>query len=616
MILDFNSASGQETEPTIDRVRKDSSFKVASIEAIKAVADCRELYRDLFPGFYREHGNCQCFHHEDGTASLQIDKDRAYCHAEKLHLDCIDLVKYARNIPTNEAIKELTEKYHLGNGKSKPTQKPKIIKTYDYTDENGNLVFQVVRFDPKDFRQRCPDGRGGWTWSVKGIVRVPYRLPDIIRADTVYIVEGEKDADRLRLLGLTATTCAGGAGKWLPEWSPYFKGRNVVIIPDNDDPGRKHADSIAHMLSNDCAASVKVVNLPGLAAKEDVSDWIEKGNIPEQLFKIVEQASDYQIPQSSCMGDAILEVSDFCSLNIPPKEMFLHPWLTEQQIFFINAWRGVGKSGFVLGILDALTKGMNFGPWECQTSPNCLYLDGEMACQDVIKRLQDLGDAPRKSKLYVYSDAYAHHLNLPRANLLDEEWREGIRQWMLQNDVKLWVIDNLASLTSGDENSKEVWDPIGKWLVSLRYDGISTGIIHHFGKDEQQRGTSAREDHSDIIIGLKRPGNYQADQGARFVVSFSKARIPIEHLSLMDETEFQAVKSCDVCEWSWKKVAADRRKQVLRSLDEGNNQAAVSTLIGVTRGYVSKIRNEAIKNGWMTEDNKLTQTGFNETGDY
>ena len=91
-MIDFNSAGLQEAETPLDRVRSDPGFKIASIESIKSAADCRELYRELFPNLYREHGNCQCFHHEDSTASLQIDKEFAYCHAEQLHLDCIAVV--------------------------------------------------------------------------------------------------------------------------------------------------------------------------------------------------------------------------------------------------------------------------------------------------------------------------------------------------------------------------------------------------------------------------------------------------------------------------------------------------------------------------------------------
>ncbi len=118
-----------------------------------------------------------------------------------------------------------------------------IVKTYDYQDETGQLLFQVVRFEPKDFRQRTPDGNG-WSWKLNGVQRVLYRLPAIVAApldQAVFVVEGEKDVQRLELEDQLATTCPGGAGKWRSEYNAVLTGRPVVILPDNDEPGRQHA---------------------------------------------------------------------------------------------------------------------------------------------------------------------------------------------------------------------------------------------------------------------------------------------------------------------------------------------------------------------------------------
>lgn len=94
--------------------------------------------------------------------------------------------------------------------------------TYDYVDERGERLFQVVRFatrdGKKDFRQRRPDGSGGWIWKLDGVRRVLYHLPDLTGKEAIFVVEGEKDADRLRSIGLPATTNAGGAGKWRDEY--------------------------------------------------------------------------------------------------------------------------------------------------------------------------------------------------------------------------------------------------------------------------------------------------------------------------------------------------------------------------------------------------------------
>jgi hypothetical protein len=159
---------------------------------------------------------------------------------------------------------------------------------YDYRDEGGELLFQVVRTpmpNGKTFRQRRPDGRDGWIWDVEGVRRLLYRLPELLAADpseTVYVVEGEKDVETLRASGLVATTNPGGALKWRPEYSAALRSRHVVIVPDNDDVGRTHAADVARSLVG-VAASVRVVDLPGLSEQGDVSDWLATGHAIDEL---------------------------------------------------------------------------------------------------------------------------------------------------------------------------------------------------------------------------------------------------------------------------------------------------------------------------------------------
>ncbi|MCG3181402.1 MAG: hypothetical protein BIFFINMI_03795 [Phycisphaerae bacterium] len=172
--------------------------------------------------------------------------------------------------------------------KPKPmaSSRGRIVATYDYRDAAGELRFQVVRFEPKDFRQRRPDGSGGWTWDLAGVGRVLYRLPELLAADPsvpVFVAEGEKDADNLASIGLVATTNPGGAGKWskLSDDSALH-GRRVVILPDKDTPGRRHAEDVAGRLHGK-AAEVRLVELPGDG--KDASDWIESldSRTPEEL---------------------------------------------------------------------------------------------------------------------------------------------------------------------------------------------------------------------------------------------------------------------------------------------------------------------------------------------
>lgn len=123
--------------------------------------------------------------------------------------------------------------------------------------------------------QRRPDGKGGWVWSLDGVKRVLYLLPELLTApvtEVVFITEGEKDALALRNLGMAATCNSGGAGKFTIELCGPLKNRPVVIIADKDEPGRKHAYQVAVLLSG-VASNVKVLEMPGDDIK-DAADWV------------------------------------------------------------------------------------------------------------------------------------------------------------------------------------------------------------------------------------------------------------------------------------------------------------------------------------------------------
>jgi putative DNA primase/helicase len=157
--------------------------------------------------------------------------------------------------------------------KVKPPLGP-IVATYDYTDLDGTVIYQVTRHDPKDFRQRRPDGNDGWIWSL-GDKRVIYRWPEIAKYPdaTVFVCEGEKDANRVAALGHCATTIAGD-GQWTEDCVGALAGRDVVILEDNDNAGKEKALAAAMALHGK-ATTVRIVSLPDLAHKGDVSDWLD-----------------------------------------------------------------------------------------------------------------------------------------------------------------------------------------------------------------------------------------------------------------------------------------------------------------------------------------------------
>lgn len=242
----------------------------------------------------------KCPAHEDNNPSLKITegvdgKILFYCHAQctpadvaaAIGLDMSDL------FPVSKAKKAPPVKMPKAASRRSDSD---IAATYDYRDEDGKLLFQAVRYaNPKDFRQRQPNGNG-WRWTLDNVRLVIYRLPELLAAHPdaeVFIFEGEKDCDRLAAEGLIVTTNPMGAGKWRKEFGErWLSGRRVVIVPDNDKTGRTHAEAVARSLQG-VAKSVKVLELPGLPDKGDVSDWLDAGGDAEQLCKLVDGCAEW-----------------------------------------------------------------------------------------------------------------------------------------------------------------------------------------------------------------------------------------------------------------------------------------------------------------------------------
>ncbi len=218
-----------------------------------------------------------CPAHDDKNPSLTLKQD-----GNKILLHCQagcspEAVTEKLGITTADLFPDKPE------AKSEPK---KIIATYDYLDGVRTLLFQVVRYQPKSFAQRRPDGKGGWLWNLNGTKRVLYHLPDILgeNCDVVYLVEGEKDADSLWNHGKVATTSPGGANNWKPEFADFLAGKKVVIIPDKDTAGFAYARQVAKSLQGK-AREIKSIILPGEGVK-DISDWLDAGGDVTTLLEL------------------------------------------------------------------------------------------------------------------------------------------------------------------------------------------------------------------------------------------------------------------------------------------------------------------------------------------
>jgi putative DNA primase/helicase len=327
----------------------------------------------------------RCPAHEDRKPSLSIDerdgKILLHCHA-----GCsVESICSAAGIELRELFTD--------NGSAS-----RVVAEYDYTDEMGKLLYQVVRREPKDFRQRQTDGNGGWRWNTNGVRRVLYRLPEVVTAKVVLIVEGERDVETARELGLTATCNSGGAGKWREEYSECLHGKQVAIVADADEPGRKHAQQVAASLQVK-AASAKVLELPGA---KDLSEWREKGGTRDALLELIRDAPQWKAtPQTERGGFRLTRLGD---LLIEPEEKLA--WLLADKlpaggISVLCAKPKVGKSTLARCLSLAVANGEPF--FNCATTKGpVIYLALEEKRGEVRRHFADLG-ATGDEEIYVHA---------------------------------------------------------------------------------------------------------------------------------------------------------------------------------------------------------------------
>jgi hypothetical protein len=247
----------------------------------------------------------RCPAHDDGEPSLSISTGD----------DGRTLIDCKAGCPPERICAALRIKLaDLFADKPKRNGQPKqIVATYDYTDAGGELRFQVCRYEPKDFRQRRPDGKGGWIWNMAGIDRILFRLPKVmaaIKAELpIYLTEGEKDALAMVANGFAATCNLGGAGKWQTSYSETLGGADVLIVADKDPTGRKHAANVARQLHG-VARSIKTIECPDTNGKpvKDAADFFAAGGEPSTLDEIAQAAPEFvPSPKTDAAPDAKTE---------------------------------------------------------------------------------------------------------------------------------------------------------------------------------------------------------------------------------------------------------------------------------------------------------------------
>lgn len=526
-----------------------------------------------------------CPAHDDETPSLSVsqsgDKILVHCFAGCKHEDIcrsLDLQPSDLFIPASN------------------TQPSSTI--YSYKNEEGMELYRKVRIEPgingksKNFYSEHTASSGEVFQNLHGCRRVLYHLPEVIKGiaegSQIFLVEGEKDADKLMNRGLIATTALDSL-KWPEEFNAMLEGADVILLYDMDEAGFKRKDLLCDNLHKK-VRRLRVVDLPGLEYSashgSDVSDWLAMGHTTDELLEITSRTSDYFLPLEKGKIRAV-NLGEFLNMVLPEREMLLSPFLPSQGLAMIYAKRGVGKTHIALGIASAVARGGRFLKWDAPKPKKVLFIDGEMpgiAIQDRLRRIaaNDEFDPIARGNLRLITPDLQDG---PMPNLSTLAGRNSIDELVADSD--LIIIDNISSLfRSGIENEAESWQPAQDWALELRKRGKSILFVHHAGKGGQQRGSSKKEDILDAVICLKHPPNYRSDQGAQFEIVFEKTR----HFAGEDAMPFQVeLRETQDGLWNWHvdEVQIDPEVMTVAELvKKGHTIKEITEQTGLTKARV------------------------------
>jgi hypothetical protein len=446
-----------------------------------------------------QRGNARCPAHDDTDPSLDITERN-----ERVLYVC-------RAGCSQDAVTAALRQRGCWPERKPAAAEPKrIVAIYDYTDAEGVLRFQSVRYQPKDFRQRRPDGSGGWVWSLPLIPEhryLPYRLPELAEAvalgKPVLIVEGEKDVETAASVGIVATCNAGGAGKWTLEHARHLQGADAIVVPDNDEPGRRHADDVGESLSG-IAKRTRLLALPELPHKGDLTDWVAAGGTSEELWQLVEQAPAW-MPQPNRAGRraASSAIRHLTSVRLSEVAMRHIQWVWPGRIAVgmhstLAGEPGIGKSTLLYWIAATVTIG---GAWPCSegTAPrgSVIILSAEDAPEYTIKpRVVAAGGDPDKITLVTATmddDGRVSGFTLARDLRALEEMIDEL------GDVVLVIIDPITSYlgdADGHSNTdiRGVVEPLHEMAARK---GVAVLTNTHFAKS----GAANKSRASHRVIG-------------------------------------------------------------------------------------------------------------------
>ena len=292
-----------------------------------------------------------------------------------------------------------------------------------------------------------------------------------------------------------------------------------------------------------------------------------------------------------------LNLAEFLELKLPPRRLMLTPWLAEKSITMIYSPRGVGKTLFSLSAGYAVASGSAFLGWTAAEPRRVLFVDGEMPAVEMQHRLAAIvagveAEAAPDYFRMLSADASPHGL----PDLATREGQQALDDAI--GDAELVTLDNISTLVrAGKENEAESWATVQDWALAHRRAGRSLEFLHHAGKGGAQRGTSKREDALDTVIALRRPQDYRADQGARFEVSFEKARGFHGEEAQPFEARYEV---CDgAALWTRTAITDAELRRVADAIGKGLTVREAGKALEMPKSKVQRLKEKAAEQGLL-----------------
>jgi putative DNA primase/helicase len=285
---------------------------------------------------------------------------------------------------------------------------------------------------------------------------------------------------------------------------------------------------------------------------------------------------------------AALPLAEFCRINFAPREYVLAPVLPERGLAMLYAGRGIGKTRVGMGLSYAAASGGDFLRWRAAKPRRVLYVDGEMPAEMMKERaLAMMAAAPHRPPDEEFFRLLAMDLQGlgTSINLARPEHQAAVEDRL--EGAEFLVLDNLSTLVNGGrENDAESWDGMQSWLLHLRRRGVSVLLVHHAGRSDNARGTSKREDVLDTVIYLRRPDDYDAEEGARFEVHITKGRGIFGDDALPFEAQLHVIDGRD--DWTITTLRDREQEQVLDLTRDGMTVRDIAAETGLSKSRINR----------------------------